>query len=144
MDKEREQSYRHLISGVLTYPNRSALILDANQHLLDAGLMQVMEQVATSMAANSSTEAASFLQNLVAQLKDELMAATVKKASLLEGQKIEIDEVDNRPLQKSQFNQGIIRVSGSLLEMSNEEEWSKWGGLAILLGNILFVVMVVL
>ena len=120
MNKERKENYRNLISGVLTYPNRAALILDANQHLLDAGLMQVMEQVATSMAANSSTEAASFLQNLVAQLKDELMAATGKKASLLEGQEIEIDEVDN------------------------EDECSKWGGLAIVLGNILFVVMVVL
>ncbi len=120
MNKERQESYRNLICGVLTYPNRAALILDANQHLLDAGLMQMMEQVATSMAAKSSTEAASFLQNLVAQLKDELMAATGKKASLLEGQEIEIDEVDN------------------------EDEWSKWGGLAIVLGNILFVVMVVL
>ena len=43
-----------------------------------------------------------------------------KKASLLEGQEIEIDEVDN------------------------EHEWSKWGGLALMLGNILFVVMIVI
>ena len=120
MNKEREENYRHLICSLLTYPNRAALMLDANQHLLDAGLMQHMEQVATRMAANSSIEAASFLQNLVAQLKDELTTVVVKKASLLEGQGRIIEEVDG------------------------ECEYSKWGGLALIIGNILFVLIAVI
>ena len=66
---EIENHYRNLISGVLTYPHRAESILDANQQLLDDRLLQMMEQTAASMAANSSTEAASFLRNLVAQLR---------------------------------------------------------------------------
>ena len=189
MNKEQEENYRNLICGMLTYPNRAALMLDANQHLLDAGLMQVMEQVATRMAANSSTEAASFLQNLVSQLKDELTGAMGKKASLLESQERKIDPRGSgvEPLssqsdgsqafllrdnkQKSRVNSAtcynvatnsapqepweeILPVSPSSClhvstksafdEVDREQEWSKWGGLALLLGNILFVVMVVI
>ena len=120
MNKERENNYHNLIYSLLTYPNRAALMLDANQHLLDAGLMQQMEQVATRMAANSSIEAASFLQKLVAQLKDELTTAVVKKSSLLEVQGREIEEVDS------------------------DDKCAKWSGLALVLGNILFVVMAII
>ena len=120
MNKERENNYHHLIYGLLTYPNRAALMLDANQHLLDAGLMQQMEQVATRMAANSSLEAASFLQKLVAQLKDELTTVVVNKSSLIEVQGQEIEVVDS------------------------DDECAKWSGLALILSNILFVVMAII
>ncbi|MDJ0534745.1 MAG: hypothetical protein QNJ70_20070 [Xenococcaceae cyanobacterium MO_207.B15] len=120
INQEQEQSYRNLICDILTYPNRAALILDANEHLLDPGLMQVMEQVATSMAANNAGEAASFLQNLRYQLKDELTNTVIQKASLASGQEREIDRVDN------------------------EEELSKGLGLALFVGKILFIVMVLL
>lgn len=116
----KEQNYRNLISGILTYPNRASLMLDANQHLLDSGLLQIMEQVATNMAANSSIEAASFLQKLMSELKDELIPGSKNTAFQLEGEEIEIKEVDR------------------------ELEWSKWSGLTLMLGNILFVVMILL
>ncbi len=116
MNKKQEESYRNLICGVLTYPERSALILDANPHLLDYGLMQVMEQVATTMAANSSTEAASFLNNLMSQLKDELIPTEKKTHSLLETQEITTDEY----------------------------KWSNLGGLALMLSNIIFILVIVL
>ena len=189
MNKEQEEKYHNLIYGMLTYPNQAALMLDANQHLLDDGLMQVMEKVATSMAANSSLEAASFLQHLVFQLKDELTVAVGKKASLLENQARKIDlkgsrvecissQSDgsqafllrgNKQQSKEKFTtcgdvstdsirqeslDEVLRVSPSLLphvsskncfeEVENEHEWSKWSGLALLLGNILFVIMVVI
>ena len=75
-----EDNYRNLISSVLTYPHRAELILDANQQLLDARLIEMMEQVATTMAANSSTEAASFLRNLVAQLRMNYATANVSES----------------------------------------------------------------
>ena len=78
---ELENNYRDLISGVLTYPHRAESILDANQQLLDDRLIQMMEQTAESMAANSSTEAASFLRGLVAQLKMSDVIANVSESS---------------------------------------------------------------
>ncbi len=116
MNKKQEESYRNLISGVLTYPERSALILDANPDLLDYGLMEVMEQVAATMAANSSTEAASFLQNLMSQLKDELIPTRKKTASLLKTQEI----------------------------TSDEDKCSHLGGLALMLSNIIFILVILL
>ena len=81
MYKEQEENYRNLISGVLTYPHQAELILEINQQLLDNRLIQMMEQVARSMAANNSTEAASFLRNLVAQLKANYSTANGFKPS---------------------------------------------------------------
>ena len=69
MYKEKENNYRNLIFSLLTFPQRAELILDSNQQLLDTGLIQMIDQVATRMAANSSTEAASFLRNVAAQLR---------------------------------------------------------------------------
>ncbi len=69
MYKEQENNYRNLIFSLLTFPQRAELILDSNQQLLDTGLIQMIDQVATRMAANSSTEAASFLRNVAAQLR---------------------------------------------------------------------------
>ena len=110
MNEEREQAYRKLVSTLLTYPNQAAKILDANPKLLDAGLMQIMKQVATRMAANGSTEAADFLQNLVAQLKDELTAV----AEMIK------PELENRSqikesLKPSQFE---LLCSGTILLLS--------------------------
>ena len=81
MDKEQEENYRNLISSVLTYPQRAELILDANQQLVDTDLIQMMEQVATNMTANSSTEAASFLRNLGAQLRINYVTAKGSESS---------------------------------------------------------------
>ena len=81
MYKEQEENYRNLISSLLTYPQRAELILDDNQQLLDAGLIQMMEQVATSMTANSSTEAISFLRNLLAQLRVNYATANGSESS---------------------------------------------------------------
>ena len=81
MYKELEDNYRNLIFSLLIYPQRAELILDDNQQLLDAGLIQIMEQVATSMTANSSTEAISFLRNLLAQLRVNYAKANGSESS---------------------------------------------------------------
>lgn len=124
MNKQQEEKYHNLICGMLTYPQQAPLMLDANQHLLDAGLMQVMEKVAKRMAANSSIEAASFLQNLVFQLKDELTVEVGKKSSLLE-----------------------VKKKKDILDKVNEEHQcssSSWSVVALVLANIFFVAIVVL
>ncbi|MGK7916408.1 MAG: hypothetical protein AB4038_12845, partial [Prochloraceae cyanobacterium] len=81
MYKEQENNYRNLIFSLLTFPQRAELILDSNQQLIDAGLIQMMEQVATNMTTNSSTEAASFLRNLAAQLRVNYVTAKGSESS---------------------------------------------------------------
>ncbi len=81
MYKEQENNYRNLIFSLLTFPQRAELILDSNQQLIDTGLIQMIDQVATRMAANSSTEAASFLRNLAAQLRLNYVTANGSESS---------------------------------------------------------------
>ncbi len=81
MYKEQETNYRNLIFSLLTFPQRAELILESNQQLIDAGLIQMIDQVATRMAANSSTEAASFLRNLAAQLRVNYATANGSESS---------------------------------------------------------------
>ena len=81
MYKEQETNYRNLIFSLLTFPQRAELILESNQQLIDAGLIQMIDQVATRMAANNSTEAASFLRNLAAQLRVNYATANGSESS---------------------------------------------------------------
>ena len=72
MSEQYLKAERNLIGTLLTYPNRAAQILELNQELLDADLVRMIEQVATQMVASGSQEAADFLQNLAAQLREEV------------------------------------------------------------------------
>ena len=72
--QQQTQVYRHLINALLTYPNQTTKLLDAHQNLLDEYLVEMTAQLAASMKANGSREAAVFLCNLVVRLKDHLSA----------------------------------------------------------------------
>ena len=69
------ETYQNLINLLLIYPNQAVRILEANNKLLDAGLVQMMEEVAMQMAANGSEDAAAFLQDLANQLKQAIATA---------------------------------------------------------------------
>ena len=69
LKEQNLETYQNLIYMLLISPNQADRILQANNKLIDAGLVQMMEEVAMRMAANGSTEAAAFLQDLTARLK---------------------------------------------------------------------------
>ncbi|MEO1004243.1 MAG: ABC exporter membrane fusion protein [Cyanobacteria bacterium J06638_38] len=73
--EQRLEAKQNLIAALLTYPNKAGQILNRNLDLLDARLLQMMEQEAVGMGANGSTEAADFLQNLAAQLREAVTNA---------------------------------------------------------------------
>ncbi|AFZ33845.1 efflux transporter, RND family, MFP subunit [Stanieria cyanosphaera PCC 7437] len=82
-NEESLSAYHHLIEVLLTYPNQTSKILATNKKLLDAGLFQVMEQMAMQMSTNGSEKAAVFLQDLADQLQEagyhQLPAAQTKR-----------------------------------------------------------------
>ncbi|MCU0532501.1 MAG: ABC exporter membrane fusion protein [Hydrococcus sp. Prado102] len=67
------EAYRNLIGVLLTYPHKTAEILEANQELVDAVLLQMMERVAAQMSENGSQKAADLLRDRSQQLKQEVV-----------------------------------------------------------------------
>ncbi len=74
ISQKQTQAYRHLIQTLLTYPEQTTRLLDTHQNLLDEYLVEMTAQLAASMKANGSREAAIFLCNLVVRLKNHLSA----------------------------------------------------------------------
>ncbi len=71
MDEERQKVYLTLINSLLNSPSSKAnSILNANQVLVDAGLVQTMEQVASVMEEQGYQYAANFLMDVACQLPE--------------------------------------------------------------------------
>ncbi|MDZ8226728.1 tetratricopeptide repeat protein [Nostoc sp. ChiVER01] len=71
MDEERQKAYLTLINSLLNSPSSKAnSILNANQVLVDAALVQTMEQVASVMADQGYQNAADFLMDVACQLSE--------------------------------------------------------------------------
>jgi CHAT domain-containing protein/predicted NBD/HSP70 family sugar kinase len=69
MNEERQNAYLSLINALVNCPNgEEAEILKANQDLIDAGLLQTMDQVAARLARQGNPNAANWLRNVAAQL----------------------------------------------------------------------------
>lgn len=165
MNAERTEAYRRLISMLLTYPDRAAKILCQNATLLDAGLMKMMDQVASQMADRNSLEAANFLKSLIAQLQDELTVATgrikmiqpsngdrLEEFSLKSVESLGINYERERDFQELIYSQKdkekIYYLNSKNVYLTNlknskiqgrdckEYSWSKWVALAILLGTL--------
>ena len=101
------ETERDLIFVLLTYPNQANKVLAAHQQMLNPGLIQMMEQIANRMAVQGSTEAADFLQNLAAQLKQEI--ASLAAINKLEGENYSPTIVPKK------FNKFIFLWSGTIL-----------------------------
>jgi len=73
MNEERRQAYLNLISALLTCSSgEEPQILNANQDVLDAGLLQAMAQVAEFLEKRGDRNAANFLINIARQLAEAL------------------------------------------------------------------------
>lgn len=69
MNERLQKAYLNLINSLLNCPSgEEAQILNANGDLVDAGLVQTMEQVASVLAEQGNPNAANFLRNIAAQL----------------------------------------------------------------------------
>ena len=68
MEENRLQAYLELIQALLSCPNgEETQILQANSELVDAGLVQVMQQVAEQMAGEGNGNA-NWLSNFAAEI----------------------------------------------------------------------------
>jgi CHAT domain-containing protein len=82
MNEQHLEGYLHLVQALLSCPSgEEAAILNANSELLDAGLVQVMTQVAENLAENGDKNAADFLQSVATQIIE-----LVEKPSTTESQ----------------------------------------------------------
>jgi len=73
MDSKRIQAYVNLIEQLLNCPDGEvSQILNDNRELVDAGLLQVMVQVAEQLEADKNQKAANFLRYLSSQLVETL------------------------------------------------------------------------
>lgn len=73
MTEQRQALYLNLIEQLLSCPNgQEPEVLDAQPELLDAGLVQIMVQVATVMAHENNQDAAKFLIHVARQLAIQL------------------------------------------------------------------------
>jgi hypothetical protein len=73
MDQNRVIADSNLIDELLSCPSgEEVALLQANEELIDADLILVMEQVATKLATEGSQDSADFLQNLATQLNEML------------------------------------------------------------------------
>ncbi len=73
MTEQRQALYLNLIEQLLSCPNgQEPEVLDAQPELLDAGLVQIMVQVATVMAHENNQDGAKFLIHVARQLAIQL------------------------------------------------------------------------
>ena len=73
MNEERLEAYQNLIQTLLSCSfDKVEMILDANQDLIDAGLVQIMEQSATEKEEKGARYVAKFLMDIARQLAGQL------------------------------------------------------------------------
>ncbi|MBU7582309.1 MAG: CHAT domain-containing protein [Nostoc sp. TH1S01] len=73
MNEKRQQAYFNLIRSLLDAPSSKApKILAAHEDLLDAGLVQKLEEVAQMCSQHGDENTANRLQNMAMQLREEL------------------------------------------------------------------------
>jgi hypothetical protein len=71
--QERTQQYLGLVDKLLRCPNgKEPEVLDEHMELIDAGLVSIMMQVATSMAHNDNPDGAKFLIFIARELSRQL------------------------------------------------------------------------
>jgi len=69
MDESRRQDYRNLIQMLLNCPSGDEpIILRANSNLIDAGLVQIMLQIAAGLIVTGKLDASDFLMNVTGYL----------------------------------------------------------------------------
>ena len=165
MKPEHLEAYHHLIKQLLTYPDQAAKILDGHPSLLDAQLLQVMQQVSDRMIVKGFPEKADFLKSLETQLEDELIPIVRRKPSkpwskideFSQTEELSVPLIGNYQLRKSKGNESSINWKNEWQKLNwrakkissrenkerlNELKWeefsrrSKWISLLILIAFV--------
>ncbi|MCW6053411.1 tetratricopeptide repeat protein [Lyngbya sp. CCAP 1446/10] len=76
MDDSRTQAYLTLIRMLLDYPTQVNEILNANQELIDGGLVHTMRQVVEQLTTQGYESTAEFLKDIAEQLATQTGAVT--------------------------------------------------------------------
>ena len=124
MKPEHLEAYRHLIKQLLAYPDQAAKILDTHPSLLDAQLLQIMQQVSNQMILKGFPEKADFLKSLETQLKDELMPIVSRKTRKPSSS---VDEsLKTAELSVARIgNHQLIKSNGNESKINWKNEWQK-------------------
>lgn len=133
MDEERQKAYLTLINSLLNSPSsKENSILNANSVLIDAGLVQTMEQVASVMAEQGYQNAADFLMHVAYQLSEIISSSrnvtdkTVGEGELLAKTKQEeylifLDQVYEATAQSNSNPQVVYPLLAENLEKLNDD-----------------------
>ncbi|MCT7980790.1 CHAT domain-containing protein [Laspinema olomoucense] len=84
MNQDRKNDYLKLIKSLLESPGKEAEILKGNKHLLDSGLLQVIEEVADGLLESGDLETHNQLQGLyskIANIVSKLSANSISDES---------------------------------------------------------------
>jgi len=144
MDENRVQSYLNLIQSLLTCPSGAELeLLQEHSELIDSNLIEVMQQVASRMAADGEPNAG-FLQQLAQQISQALAARAQggnaegnsaylqliqQLLSCPSGEEAQILQ-DNSQLLDAGFLQACEAVAATLAQQGNENNASFLRNLA--------------
>ncbi|WP_341731816.1 CHAT domain-containing protein [Microcoleus sp. EPA2] len=83
MDKQRQEAYLNLIHQLLISPSElEEAILIKNSHLIDAGLIQKLEQEAEIIKKRGHLHEANFLMNIATRLINAMQLSSEQSASL--------------------------------------------------------------
>ena len=122
MSHPNQKNYHYLITALLTFPSQKTKILDNNRDLQDLGLVKEIEQVATKLEAKGSMEAAIYLKDLAANLKNTITTAVEKVNP--DKEENEFSFFTDKPFTRSRLWQKTIILSllGLLTLVVNQSE----------------------
>ncbi|MBD2495467.1 CHAT domain-containing protein [Nostoc sp. FACHB-280] len=123
MNEQRQQAYLNLIRSLLDAPSgEEPKILATHQDLLDAGLVQKVEEVAQMCSQHGDEKTANRLQNLAMQLREALNLDTqVDLQSLSEEEKQVYLQFLKEVLQATKDNRRNPQVVYPLLERNTDK-----------------------
>jgi CHAT domain-containing protein/Tfp pilus assembly protein PilF len=130
MNEERLRAYLNLILTLLRCPSSEALaILNVNQDLIDAGLVQTMSQLAGTLAVLGDQNTAYWLLNFASQL-----ATTIGDSSMQ--LQIEADRLLQQAMQQHQTSQFKAALQSCQQALNIYQEIGNRQGEANSLGNL--------
>ncbi|MEG4635885.1 CHAT domain-containing tetratricopeptide repeat protein [Microcoleus sp. Aus8_D4] len=152
MDENRLRSHLNLIQSLLTCPSGAEMeLLQEHSELIDSDLIEVMQQVASRMAADGEQNAADFLQQLAEQISQALAAGVQGEnaegnsaylqliqqlLSCPSGEEAQILQ-DNLELLDAGFLQACEAVAATLAQQGNENNANFLRNLATQVGEFL-------
>lgn len=93
MNEQNQEIYRKLIEALLQCGSSQEIneILNSSQHLLNAELLQIMQQVSEELAEKGNENAANFLKDVVCQLSEVLGLSSTTTVSQLQNPNSQLD-----------------------------------------------------